>query len=88
MNIRGFVPLCPKPAKLAGKQVGKPKRVTCEAKLANGGRCARKSEIDRRRCRYHGGMATGPRTTEGKARVALNLPRCRAAMVRKSQTDD
>jgi len=27
------------------------------------------------RCRYHGGLSTGPRTAEGKAKVTRNLPR-------------
>jgi hypothetical protein len=27
------------------------------------------------RCKWHGGLSTGPRSAEGKARVALNLPR-------------
>lgn len=26
------------------------------------------------RCRYHGGLSTGPKTLEGKARSTLNLP--------------
>ncbi|WP_425476990.1 HGGxSTG domain-containing protein [Novilysobacter arseniciresistens] len=51
------------------------RRVICDAHLANGGRCTRKSEPSRRRCRYHGGKATGPTTAAGKARVTLNLPR-------------
>ncbi|MEN1956547.1 HGGxSTG domain-containing protein [Luteimonas sp. MJ145] len=38
---------------------------------------ARMSERGKRRCIYHGGCSTGPRTIEGKARVALNLPRLR-----------
>lgn len=73
------------PAKLSALKDGsKPTRVPCSAHLANGGRCTRKSEPGRRRCRYHGGKSTGPRTAEGKARVALNLPRCRAAAQRLS----
>ena len=33
-----------------------------------------------KRCRWHGGLSTGPRTREGKARCALNLPSVRAAL--------
>jgi hypothetical protein len=29
------------------------------------------------RCRNHGGMSTGPRTTQGMRRVTLNLPQFR-----------
>lgn len=64
------------PAKVAGKVRG---RVSCDARLANGGRCTRKSERGKKRCRYHGGRSTGPQTEEGKRRAALNLPRVRAA---------
>jgi len=66
----------------ASKQASEHQRVPCSAHLANGGRCTRKSEPGHRRCRYHGGKSTGPRTIEGKARVTLNLPRCRAAAQR------
>ena len=27
-------------------------------------------EAGKRRCRFHGGMSTGPKTTEGRARIA------------------
>lgn len=57
-------------------------RVTCGANLANGGQCSRMSEPGKKRCRYHGGRSTGPRTAEGKARAALNLPSVRAAAAR------
>lgn len=36
--------------------------------------CQAKSEPGKRRCRFHGGRSTGPRTPEGKARCAANLP--------------
>lgn len=32
------------------------------------------------RCRYHGGLSTGPRTAEGKAKAAQNLLKAREAM--------
>lgn len=59
------------PAKLAERG---PLRVPCDARLVNGGRCTRKSEPGKKRCRYHGGRSTGPRTPEGKARCTANLP--------------
>ncbi len=50
-------------------------RVVCGAKRHRDGQpCQAKSEPGKRRCRFHGGMSTGPRTTEGKLRVARNLP--------------
>lgn len=45
-------------------------RVPCLAKTRKGHPCKNKSEAGRMRCKFHGGMSTGPRTTEGKARVA------------------
>jgi hypothetical protein len=35
------------------------------------------------RCKWHGAFSTGPRTAEGKAKVALNLPRIREARARE-----
>jgi hypothetical protein len=29
-----------------------------------------KSEAGRRRCKFHGGLSTGPKTAEGRARIA------------------
>ncbi|MFC3549569.1 HGGxSTG domain-containing protein [Lysobacter cavernae] len=66
------------PRSVVTPRASKPGRVICNARLANGGTCSRKSELGRRRCRYHGGCSTGPRTRDGKARVTLNLPRCRS----------
>ena len=45
-------------------------RVPCLAKTRKGHPCRNKSEAGRKRCKFHGGMSTGPRTAEGKARVA------------------
>lgn len=45
-------------------------RVMCEAKTRMGTPCRRKSEPGKRRCKFHGGKSTGPRTQEGRARIA------------------
>ena len=43
----------------------------CEAFLKrNGQYCGRLNEIGASKCRGHGGLSTGPRTAEGKARIA------------------
>lgn len=45
-------------------------RVICGAKTRKGTPCRAKSEPGRNRCRFHGGKSTGPRTPEGRERVA------------------
>jgi transcriptional regulator with XRE-family HTH domain len=45
-------------------------RVTCGAKTRKGTLCRAKSEPGRKRCRFHGGLSTGPKTAEGRARIA------------------
>jgi transcriptional regulator with XRE-family HTH domain len=45
-------------------------RVQCGAKTRKGHPCKLMSEAGRKRCKFHGGMSTGPRTTQGKARIA------------------
>nr|WP_051544584.1 HGGxSTG domain-containing protein [Sulfitobacter mediterraneus] len=45
-------------------------RQTCHAKTRKGRLCRNKSEPGRRRCKFHGGMSTGPKTQEGRARIA------------------
>jgi transcriptional regulator with XRE-family HTH domain len=46
------------------------RRVRCGAKTRKGTPCRAKSEPGKKRCRFHGGASTGPRTAEGKARIA------------------
>jgi transcriptional regulator with XRE-family HTH domain len=46
------------------------RRVICGAKTRKGTDCRNKSEPGKRRCKFHGGKSTGPRTPEGRARVA------------------
>ena len=46
-------------------------RVTCGAKTTRKGTpCRNKSEPGRKRCKFHGGKSTGPRTAEGRERIA------------------
>ena len=40
----------------------------CGAKTRAGGACQNPTIKDRSRCKLHGGLSTGPRTPEGKAR--------------------
>lgn len=51
-----------------------PQRVNCGARTRAGAPCIRRAAPGKRRCPNHGGLSTGPKTAEGKARVALNLP--------------
>ncbi|MFP7721416.1 HGGxSTG domain-containing protein [Lysobacter sp. A3-1-A15] len=49
-------------------------RVVCGAKRRRDGQpCEAHSVPGKRRCKWHGGCSTGPRTAEGKARVTSNL---------------
>ncbi|WP_282025582.1 helix-turn-helix domain-containing protein [Limimaricola cinnabarinus] len=45
-------------------------RVLCGAMTRKGLPCRLKSEPGRKRCKFHGGRSTGPRTAEGRARIA------------------
>ena len=45
-------------------------RVLCGAMNRKGQPCRLKSEPSRRRCKFHGGRSTGPKTPEGRARIA------------------
>lgn len=54
------------------------KRVICGARTKrNGLPCRAKSEPGKRRCKWHGGLSTGPKTPEGKARALANLRKFR-----------
>lgn len=53
-------------------------RIPCGGKRRRDGKpCEALSVPGKRRCRWHGGMSTGPKTPEGKAKCARNLPRFR-----------
>ena len=46
------------------------RRVRCGARTRKGTPCRCKSEPGKKRCKFHGGLSTGARTPEGKARIA------------------
>jgi len=43
---------------------------TCLARTRSGGICQLKGNPKNGRCYLHGGASTGPKTTEGRARIA------------------
>jgi hypothetical protein len=45
-------------------------RPRCHARTRAGGACLVRPEPGKARCRFHGGLSTGPRTEEGRARIA------------------
>ncbi len=49
------------------------KRVVCGAKTQSGRPCRAKSLPSKKRCKWHGGCSTGPKTIEGKAKALANL---------------
>ena len=46
------------------------RRIVCGARTRKGGACLNKSEPGKLRCKFHGGKSTGPKTAEGKTRIA------------------
>lgn len=47
----------------------------CEARTRRGSACQCKA-LANGRCKYHGGLSTGPKTAAGKMKSAANLRRC------------
>ena len=45
-------------------------RPRCGAKTRAGGSCVVRVERGKARCRFHGGLSTGPKTEAGRARIA------------------
>ncbi len=52
----------------AAAEAGRPE--FCEAKTRRGSSCRQRPLKGKHRCRLHGGRSTGPRTDEGRARIA------------------
>jgi hypothetical protein len=46
--------------------------LTCGARTRAGTPCKRKDIYNNGRCKFHGGLSTGPRTAEGKKRSSMN----------------
>lgn len=61
-------------------------RPLCGACNRQGRPCAVRVEPGKARCRFHGGLSTGPRTAEGKARIA-EAQRRRWALFRERHGD-
>ncbi len=53
-----------------GDPLPKRMRPLCGTQTRTGGRCKVRVEPGKLRCRFHGGMSTGPKTAEGRARIA------------------
>ena len=51
------------------KEINKPKRF-CSAKTRSGTPCVKAPIAGKRRCRNHGGASTGPKSKEGRDRIA------------------
>jgi hypothetical protein len=45
-------------------------RPRCGARTRAGGTCMVRVEFGKARCRFHGGLSTGPKTSVGRARIA------------------
>lgn len=71
----------PPPAGVAWKEWYGTALGRCGAKTRSGTRCALSGTGRGGRCKFHGGLATGPKTPEGKLRSARNGP-----MHRKKET--
>jgi hypothetical protein len=67
------LPLLATKALIEGKTYTEPERPTCGARTRTGAPCKRKPVPGKQRCRNHGGLSTGARTVEGKARALACL---------------
>lgn len=56
----------------------------CNARTRMGRPC-RAFKLAHGRCKWHGGLSTGPKTPEGKAKVTLNLPNRAGCAVRAAR---
>ena len=63
---------CPAPAPKLPPLSDELRKLTCGAKTRAGTPCRRRDLAYNGRCRLHGGNSTGPKTTPGKKRSALN----------------
>jgi hypothetical protein len=63
----GMGPSCQAIGRLDGDCTHRP---ICGARNRQNKPCGNKAVPGKRRCKFHGGMSTGPRTPEGRARIA------------------
>lgn len=57
--------------KLSRARVQRWRKTQCGAMTRKGEPCkARPAEVGGKRCRFHGGLSTGPKSEEGRARIA------------------
>ena len=54
-----------------GSPLPRKDRPCCSAKTRAGETCKKKVIPGKTKCRYHGGLSTGPKTEVGKARIAM-----------------
>ena len=59
---------------LRGAPAGFTHPALCGARTKAGHPCRALKVKGRKRCKWHGGLSTGPRTAEGKAHCTRNLP--------------
>lgn len=65
---------CESGSRIELKAVPDRRRVVCGAKRHRDGEpCRALCEPGKKRCRFHGGRSTGPKTVEGKAKALANL---------------
>jgi len=69
-----------------GSPLRRRERPTCGARNRAGDPCRVRVELGKRRCRFHGGLSTGPKTAAGRARIA-EAQRRRWAEFRLKQTE-
>jgi hypothetical protein len=58
---------------MLGHHPPKRERPRCGARTRAGGICKAPALPEKERCRMHGGLSTGPKTAEGKARTLAAL---------------
>lgn len=63
-----------------GRKLG---RYICGAQTRKGTPCKRRTVRGKNRCPNHGGLSTGPRTAQGKAKSAQNLIKANAILREK-----
>jgi hypothetical protein len=80
--------LQPTRASKSGRELRKWERVQCGGKRRRDGQpCQALSVPGKRRCKWHGGASTGPKTPEGKERAKANLLAGRSSPTAKNQAD-